>query len=146
MNTRNPRIGEVYMMKFGGSEHEQSGLRPGIVFQNNIGNEKSPNIIAIPLTSSIKKLNMPSHVLIKASRYGLRKDSVALCEGPERLSKEKIGFYITTLSADDMRRIARANVLATSVISFLSQNELLDAWRASIALNKEMTTAGREGF
>lgn len=123
------------MMKFSGSEHEQSGLRPGIVFQNNIGNEKSPNIIAIPLTSSIKKLNMPSHVLIKSSRYGLRKDSVALCEGPERLSKDKLGFYITTLSAADMKRIARASILATSAISFLSQTEVLDAWRASVSLN-----------
>ena len=139
MNSRVPKIGEIYMMKFGGSEHEQSGLRPGIVFQNNVGNEKSPNIIAIPLTSSIKKLNMPSHVLLKSSRYGLRKDSVALCEGPERLSKDKIGFYITTLSLADMKRIARASVLATSAISFLSQNEVLDAWQTSISLNATQT-------
>lgn len=92
------------MMKFSGSGHEQSGLRPGIVFQNNVGNEKSPNIIAIPLTSVIKKLNMPSHVLLRASKYGLRKDSVALCEGPERLAKDKLGFYITTLSNQDMKK------------------------------------------
>lgn len=141
MNTRNPKIGEIYMMKFSGSAHEQSGFRPGIVFQNNVGNEKSPNIIAIPMTSSIKKLNMPSHVLIRASGYGLRKDSVALCEGPERLSKDKLGFYITTLSEADMKRIARASILATSVISYLSQSEVLDAWRARVSLNSVQMAA-----
>lgn len=135
MNAKNPKIGEVYMMKFSGSEHEQNGLRPGIVFQNNVGNTKSPNIIAIPLTSAIKKLNMPSHVLLKAKEYGLRKDSVALCEGPERLSKDKIGFYITTLSKNDMKRIAKASLLATGAVSFLSQTEILDTWRASVVLN-----------
>lgn len=130
------------MMKFSGSGHEQSGLRPGIVFQNNVGNEKSPNIIAIPLTSAIKKLNMPSHVLIKASQYGLRKDSVALCEGPERLSKDKLGFFITTLSDRDMKKIAKASVLATSVISFLSPDELIEVWRKSVALNATRIGAG----
>lgn len=135
MSTVNPKIGEVYMMKFSGSDHEQSGFRPGIVFQNNIGNQNSPNIIAIPMTSAIKKMNMPCHVLIKSSRYGLRKDSVALCEGPERLSKEKIGFFIAKLSRDDMKKIARANMLANSAVSYLSQQEVLDIWHQSIALN-----------
>ena len=32
---RVPQIGEVYLMKFGGSGSEQSGWRPGVVFQNN---------------------------------------------------------------------------------------------------------------
>lgn len=50
-----PRIGEVYNMYFNGTGSEQSGWRPGVVFQNNIGNSKSPNIIALPLTSSLKK-------------------------------------------------------------------------------------------
>lgn len=55
---RVPQIGEVYLMKFGGSGSEQSGWRPGVVFQNNMGNAYSPNIIALPLTSSLKKLSM----------------------------------------------------------------------------------------
>ena len=141
MSERTPKIGDVYMMKFSGSGHEQSGLRPGIVFQNNVGNEKSPNIIAIPLTSAIKKLNMPSHVLLRASKYGLRKDSVALCEGPERLAKDKLGFYITTLSNQDMKKIARARMRATAVVAFLDPDESLESWRKSVALNAQCAGA-----
>lgn len=85
---RVPQIGEVYLMKFGGSGSEQSGWRPGVVFQNNMGNAYSPNIIALPLTSSLKKTNQPTHVIIKAADSGLRRDSMVLCENPERMSKE----------------------------------------------------------
>lgn len=53
---RTPRIGDVYLMRFAGDASEQTGWRPGLVFQNNIGNVHSPNIIALPLTSSIKKI------------------------------------------------------------------------------------------
>lgn len=100
---RVPQIGEVYLMKFGGSGSEQSGWRPGVVFQNNMGNAYSPNIIALPLTSSLKKTNQPTHVIIKAADSGLRRDSMVLCENPERMSKERLGQYITTLSEEYMK-------------------------------------------
>lgn len=54
---RKPQIGDVYLMRFGGCGNEQKGWRPGLVFQNNLGNQYSPNIIALPLTSAIKKSN-----------------------------------------------------------------------------------------
>lgn len=70
---RTPQIGDIYMMKFGGSANEQCGWRPGLVFQNNVGNAYSPNIIALPLTSVLKKANQPTHVLVKAYDTGLKK-------------------------------------------------------------------------
>lgn len=131
----NPKIGEVYNMYFNGTGNEQSGWRPGIVFQNNVGNKNSPNIIALPLTSSLKKLHMPTHVLLKSSDTGLKVDSMAICENPERMSKEKVGRYITTLSKEYMEQIAVANILATSVISFLDEETLLKTWKRTQRLN-----------
>ena len=64
---RQIRIGDVYMMSFDGSGSEQGGFRPGIVFQNNVGNTHSPNLIALPLTTAIKKLNLPTHVFLPAN-------------------------------------------------------------------------------
>ena len=86
-NRTTPKIGEVYMMNFGGTGNEQSGWRPGLVFQNNTGNVFSPNIIALPLTGSIKKTDQPTHVVVRAAETGLLKDSMVLCENPERMSK-----------------------------------------------------------
>ena len=133
---RSPRIGEIYMMTFSGNGCEQYGLRPGLVFQNNVGNLHSPNIIALPLTGSIKKMNQPTHVLLRAQETGLRMDSVVLCENPERMSKDKIGKYITTLSPEDMEKVTEASLIATSAISFLSIQSLLRVWQIAKELNK----------
>lgn len=135
-NDRQVRIGEVYLMNFSGQGNEQKGWRPGIVFQNNLGNTHSPNIIALPLTSSLKKQNQPTHVVIPANEYtGLAKDSMVLCENPERMSKERIGAYLTTVPNEYMAQIAIANLLATSAISFVEPEALLLAWQKSLALN-----------
>lgn len=128
-------IGDIYLMRFSGSENEQNGWRPGLVFQNNTGNEFSPNIIALPLTTSIKKRGQPTHVVIKADGSGLRADSMVLCENPERMSKSKIGQYITTLSDEDMARVAVANLLSSSAISYIDPEMLVTVWYQATFLN-----------
>ena len=130
-----PKIGEVYLMRFSGSGSEQHGWRPGLVFQNNVGNSHSPNIIALPLTSSLKKQGQPTHVIIPSEGTGLRRNSMVLCENPERMSKDRIGQYITTLSDEDMGRVAAANVLATSAISYIEPDLLLALWQKATFLN-----------
>lgn len=132
---RSPKIGEVYLMKFGGSGSEQSGWRPGLVFQNNVGNACSPNIIALPLTSSIKKSSQPTHVVVIANKSGLKKDSMVLCENPERMSKERVGQYITCLPSFYMKQVAEASLLASSAISYLDIDALLAVWKKASALN-----------
>lgn len=132
---RQPQIGDVYLMRFGGSGSEQSGWRPGIVFQNNIGNAYSPNIIALPLTSQIKKVNQPTHVILPAKETGLRKDSMVLCENPERMSKDRLGDYLTTIPAKYMAEIAAANILASAAIAYIDPDVLLSLWQKAISLN-----------
>ncbi len=139
MNPQNdvfkPRIGEVYYMQFGGSSSEQTGWRPGVVFQNNVGNAYSPNIIALPVTGFVKKVSQPTHVILWAADSGLRKDSTVLCENPERMSKERIGGFITQLSDEYMSQIAAASLLATSAISFLDVETLYMVWQKASELN-----------
>lgn len=134
-NNKQPRIGDVYLMKFDGSGNEQKGWRPGLVFQNNCGNQHSPNIIALPLTSSIKKASQPTHVFVPSDGTGLVKDSLVLCENPERMSKERLGSYLTTLPKEYMSQIAVANLLATSAISFVDPEALLSARQRALILN-----------
>lgn len=132
---RTPRIGDVYLMNFGGCGNEQKGWRPGLVFQNNLGNIHSPNIIALPLTSSLKKCNQPTHVLISSKDTGLARDSMVLCENPERMSKERMGQYLTTIPEEYMAKVAVANLLATSAISFVEPDLLMSIWLEASSLN-----------
>lgn len=130
------KIGEIYLMKFDGQANEQKGWRPGVIFQNNIGNTHSPNIIALPLTSSLKKVKQPTHVYIPAdSETLLKKDSMVLCENPVCMSKTRVGAYITTLPEKYMSEIALANLLASSSIAFVNPEKLLVTWQKSLMLN-----------
>ena len=133
-----PSIGEVYMMDFSGCGNCQVGWRPGVVLQNNIGNVYSSNIIALPVTSSIKKVGLPTHVLLPAES-GLYKDSMVLCENPATIPKASVGKYITKLSAEFMREIAIASSVATGAISYLTAADLLDVWRTAVQMNTYAT-------
>ena len=131
-----PKIGEIYLMQFNGCGSEQCGIRPGLVFQNNTGNLYSPNIIALPLSSAVKKVRQPTHVLLLAKETGLKMDSIVICENPERMSKERIGRFIAELPEKDMKRVAKASLLATSAISFLDLESLVMVWEAAKDLNR----------
>lgn len=134
---RQPQIGDIYLMNFSGSGSEQNGWRPGLVFQNNTGNAHSPNVIALPLTTAIKKANQPTHVLVSAEDTGLKWDSMVLCENPERMSKSKIGRYLTTLSDEYMAKVAAANILASSAIAYVDPDTLLALWHRAVSLNRK---------
>lgn len=122
---KHPKIGEVYMMRFEGTGSEQAGWRPALVFQNNIGNTYSPNVILLPLTSKLKKSNQPTHVVVPAEGTGLARDSMVLCENPVSVSKDKLGRYLTTLPDEYMSKIAEAHILATSAIAFINPAVIL---------------------
>lgn len=133
---RSIKIGSVYYMKFDGIGSEQTGWRPGVVFQNNMANEFSPNLIALPCTTSLKKLSMPTHVLLKSDDCGLRRNSVVLCENPQRMSKEKLGSFITRLPDKYMKQIAIASIIASSAISFIPIEDVYAMWAKANRCNK----------
>ena len=133
-NIRNPKIGEIYLVYFDGVGNEQKGYRPGLVFQNNVGNQHSPNLIVLPLTSALKKTTQPTHIFIP-KEIGLRKDSMVLCENPECMSKHKLGEYLTTLPEEYMAQVAVGNILSSSAIAFIDPDLLMNAWQKALALN-----------
>lgn len=82
----------------------QSGKRPGVVIQNNIGNKHSPTLIAIPLTKQIKHIKQPTHLLISQDRdNGLKIDSMLLAEQITTINKKSIR-KIGKISNRDLQR------------------------------------------
>ncbi len=132
---RYPRIGEVYMVEFDGTGSVQRGVRPALVFQNNMGNRFSPNVVVLPITSANKKVNQPTHVLVDAKESGLKLNSMVLCENPQCISKEQLGSYMTTLPEKYMKEIAAASLLATSAISYLDISMLVALIEKATKLN-----------
>lgn len=82
--------GEIYLADLSPSVgSEQSGIRPVLIVQNNIGNKYSPTLIALAITSKIKK-NIPTHIKIDGEKYGLEKDSIILAEQIRTIDKSRI--------------------------------------------------------
>ena len=99
---KNFKRGSVFLVDLEDAySHVQSGRRPCLIIQNNLGNTFSPNLIVVPLTSKIKKRNMPVHVMTDVNE-------MALCECILTISKKQIIYYIKTLDEKTMKLIDRA--------------------------------------
>lgn len=84
--------------------HVMVGNHPAVVIQNNAGNEHSDNLIIAYLTSQLKRLELPTHVVIQ--HYdGLRKTSVVQTEQLATIDKEDVISYIDHLTPADMARV-----------------------------------------
>lgn len=130
-----PRIGDVYMVQFDGTGSVQRGFRPAVVFSNNVGNAHSPNVVVLPLTTSLKKTDQPTHVILDAKSCGLRYTSMVLCENPQSVSKTSLSHLVARLGKEEMARIAAANLIASSAISFVDFKTLVETWEKSVRLN-----------
>ncbi len=58
---------------------EQAGVRPVLIFQNNAINRFTTTALAIPLTTNLRRAQLPSCVFIPQGEGGLTSESVALC-------------------------------------------------------------------
>ena len=75
--------------------------------QNDMGNEHSCNVIVAYITSSLKRLEMPTHIVIQHYE-GLRKVSVVQTEQIVTLDKGDIVSVIDHLTDADMARVDMA--------------------------------------
>lgn len=87
---------------------EQGGVRPVLIIQNNIGNRFSPTVIVAAITAQIQKAKLPTHVEIKADKYGFERDSVILLEQIRTIDKQRLTDKITHLDAPMMEKIDQA--------------------------------------
>ena len=66
------------------------GIHPGLIVQNDDGNNYSPTTIVVALTSQ-KKPNLPTHVVLKKDALnGLKKNSLITCEQLRTVDKGRL--------------------------------------------------------
>lgn len=113
--TQNLKKFDVVLVDFGNNmDSEQSGTRPAIILQNDVGNLYSSTTLVVPLTSQHKSLNQPTHTLIrKGVEKGLVKDSIVLAECLRQVSEKRIKKYLGRISDNieqkEIRRAYEAN-------------------------------------
>jgi len=104
--------GEVWLANLNSTQgSEQAGIRPVIIFQNNLVSQFSTTTIAIPLTTNQRRAALPICLPIEQGDGGLSQDSVALC------------FQMRVL--DKIRLIRKLGQLNPATISQLEEVVLL---------------------
>lgn len=104
----NIRRGDIVIINFDSISrgHMQHGTRPAVIVQNDMGNKHSPTIVVVPVTSSVKKMNMPTHAFVNSRN--LSRESIALCEQIMTIDKDRIERRIDHLTPRQMCTIDRA--------------------------------------
>ncbi len=95
---------------------EQTGVRPVVILQNNIGNEYSPTVIIAPITSKVNsKSKIPTHVLIKADKNKLKHNSLILTEQIRAIDKTRLKYYIGNIDVDELKDVDKAIIISLGI-------------------------------
>ena len=100
--------GDIYLANlnpFKGSE--QGGTRPVLVLQNNDGNYHCPTLIVAPITTKLKKLNMPTHCCFEKVR-GLPEPSMVSLEQIKTIDKCRVEKYLGKMTRKQMAKVEDA--------------------------------------
>lgn len=87
--------------------HEQGGIRPVLVLQNDVGNFHSPTLIVTAATRRIfKKPSQPTHVVLDDAE-GLA-PSLFMLEVIRTIDKRRVRSYVGKLTEEQMEHIDAA--------------------------------------
>jgi mRNA interferase MazF len=99
--------GEIYFADLNpvlGSE--QSGVRPVLIIQNDVGNYYSPTVVVAAISGQPKRENLPTHYSLPKAN-GLDVPSIVLLEQIRTLDKMRLGEYVGQLNKTEMKGIDR---------------------------------------
>jgi mRNA interferase MazF len=112
----------------------QSGKRPVIIVQNDIGNKYSPVVSVISGTTRFKK-DMKTHITLNES-CGLEEPTVFMAEQPQTISKQSLMFYIGNVPKDMMNALDKAVALQMGLLKPFDENYVLELIDDIIAVDR----------
>ena len=102
-----PARGEVWLVNWNPSRgSEQAGIRPALVIQNDIGNEKASTTIVSAISSSVRIY--PINVMIDPPEGGLEYRSIVKTSQILTVSKDRLEKRLGRISAKKMEEVNRA--------------------------------------
>lgn len=106
LGNRTLNRGDIFIYNFGVKNGStQAGVRPAVVIQTDNHNKKSPTTIIAPITTSLKRITMRSHIVI-GKGYGLKDDSMILLEQLRVVNQNELFEYVGSIDdADVMTKI-----------------------------------------
>lgn len=109
------KYGDIFLIDFDGAKYsEQCGKRPAIVVSNDKGNQHSPTMLVVPLTTKNKK-KLPTHLIIEPEKSGLKEISTALFEQVKVADKKRIIKKIGRIDNSLIEKIKKSLTIAFGI-------------------------------
>lgn len=101
--------GDIYLADLNPSRgSEQAGVRPVILVQRQNLERFTRTVVVIPVTTNLRRAQVPGTMLIPAGEGGLSQESVALCYQIVVIDKQRLQRQLGTLSAIYLQRLGEA--------------------------------------
>ena len=114
---RQYRRGQIYYARLDPVVgHEQSGRRPVLIIQNDVGNRFAPTVIVAALTTSLPKTPYPTEVRVPAGAGGLPRASAVRLDQIRTLDKRRLEQYVGQLDEATMHQINQAIMISLGLI------------------------------
>lgn len=92
--------GDIYIADLDPSRgSEQAGIRPVIVVQRETIDRFTQTVVIVPLTSNLRRANIPGTITITAEEGGLTQESVALCYQISVIDRQRLIRQLGKLSS-----------------------------------------------
>jgi mRNA interferase MazF len=95
---------------------EQAGRRPVLIFQNDAITGFTTTVVAIPLTTNLRRAALPSCVQVAQGEGGLASDSVILCHQLRALDKSRLLHKIGTVSPQTVTAVETCVLFALGFV------------------------------
>ena len=101
--------GDIYLADLNPSRgSEQAGIRPVILVQRQNLERFTRTVVVIPVTTNLRRTQVPGTMLIPAGEGGLSQESVALCYQIVVIDKQRLQRQLGTLSTIYLQRLGEA--------------------------------------
>ena len=101
--------GDIYLADLNPSRgSEQAGVRPVILVQRQNLDRFTRTVVVIPVTTNLRRAQIPGTVLIPVGEGGLSQESVALCYQIVVIDRQRLQRQLGTLSTVYLQRLGEA--------------------------------------
>ncbi len=95
---------------------EQAGIRPVLVFQNDAISRFTTTVLAIPLTTNLRRAALPSCVRVAPGEGGLESESVLLCHQLRVLDKTRLQRKPGTVGPETIAAVERCVLFTMGIV------------------------------
>ena len=134
--------GDIYFIRLDSSTgSEQSGTRPAVILQNDVGNTYSPTLIVATLTSKTeKKVAQPTHCLVEPEKP---EPSIVQAEQIFTIDKSRVQNFAGHLTPEEMSRVDDAVKISLALNPMGSIQKLKPIIRSTAAYAPLEVVAGK---